>query len=56
LTLLEPVVAAVLAVFIVGERLTPQGWLGIALVGICLILITAPAKRNSTLSESRETV
>ncbi|MGA9609212.1 MAG: EamA family transporter [Rouxiella badensis] len=56
LTLLEPVVAAVLAVIIVGERLTPQGWLGIALVGICLVLITAPAKRNSTLSESRETV
>lgn len=31
-TLLEPVVATVLAVSIVGERLAPTGWLGLALV------------------------
>lgn len=40
LTLLEPVVAAVLAVFIVGEKINAQGWLGIALVAVCLLIIS----------------
>lgn len=52
LTLLEPVVAAVLAVFIVGERISAQGWLGIAMVGACLIIISMPAK-NPKLQLSR---
>ncbi|QXT41125.1 DMT family transporter [Gymnodinialimonas ceratoperidinii] len=42
ITLLEPVVAAVLAVLIVGERLPPLGWIGVALVVGCLVIITAP--------------
>ncbi len=44
LTLLEPVVAALLAVVIVGERLPPLGWLGVALVVGCLAVITLPAR------------
>lgn len=44
ITLIEPVVAAVLAVLIVGERLPPAGWLGVALVISCLLLITVPAR------------
>lgn len=40
LTLLEPVVAAVLAVFIVGEKIGAQGWLGISLVAVCLLVIS----------------
>jgi len=32
ITLVEPVVATVLAVTVVGERLTPAGWLGLALI------------------------
>lgn len=40
LTLFEPVVAAVLAVWIVGERIPALGWLGIGLIGVCLILQT----------------
>ena len=42
LTLLEPVVAALLAVVVVGERLPPLGWLGVALVVGCLLIVTMP--------------
>ncbi|MFA3779241.1 DMT family transporter [Yersinia sp. 1652 StPb PI] len=44
ITLIEPVVAAILAVIIVGERLPITGWVGIGLVVACLIFITAPIK------------
>ncbi|MFM2587568.1 DMT family transporter [Vibrio sp. TBV020] len=40
LTLFEPVVAAVLAVWIVGEKIAVSGWVGIGLIGVCLILQT----------------
>ncbi|MFJ8534014.1 DMT family transporter [Streptomyces sp. NPDC093591] len=43
LSLLEPAVAAVLAVLVVGERLPATGWMGIALVIACLGVLTAPA-------------
>ncbi|MCM5557621.1 DMT family transporter [Pleomorphomonas sp. JP5] len=42
ITLLEPVVAAALAVIVVGERLPAMGWIGVALVVACLIFITIP--------------
>ncbi|MDN0200386.1 DMT family transporter [Streptomyces sp. S.PNR 29] len=42
LSLLEPAVAAVLAVVIVGERLSVAGWAGLALVLACLAVLTAP--------------
>lgn len=44
LTLLEPAVAAVLAVLVVGERLPAAGWAGVALVVACLVVLTAPAR------------
>ncbi|MDN0113262.1 DMT family transporter [Yersinia intermedia] len=44
ITLIEPVVAAILAVIIVGERLPVMGWVGIGLVVACLIFITVPLK------------
>ena len=44
LTLFEPVVAAALAVVIVGERLPLQGWLGIVLILMCLVCITWPKR------------
>lgn len=44
LTLFEPVVAAGLAMVILGERLPALGWAGIALVIACLICITAPVR------------
>lgn len=43
LSLLEPAVAALLAVLIVGERLPAAGWTGIALVIACLAVLTTPA-------------
>lgn len=46
ITLLEPAVAAVLAVMIVGERLPVMGWIGIGLILGCLIVITVPVKRR----------
>lgn len=42
ITLLEPVVAAVLAVIIVGERLPLLGWIGVALIVGCLVIVTLP--------------
>lgn len=45
ISLIEPVVAAVLAVLIVGERLPPLGWIGVGLVIACLVVITAPVSR-----------
>lgn len=42
LTLVEPAVAAVLAVVVVGERMAPAGWAGLALIGIGLVLLTVP--------------
>ena len=45
ITLLEPVVAALLAVLLVGERLSLSGWTGVALIVGCLMVITLPAKR-----------
>lgn len=44
LTLLEPVVAAVLAVVVVGERLPAAGWAGVALVVACLAVLTVPGR------------
>lgn len=46
ITLFEPVIAALLTVFIVGEMLTPLGWLGITLILACLLCISLPRKAN----------
>lgn len=42
ITLFEPVVAAILAVLVVGERLPPAGWVGVAMVIGCLATIALP--------------
>ncbi len=52
ITLLEPAVAAVLAVLIVGERLPAMGWTGIGLVIACLIFITVPLRRRPVLTSA----
>ncbi|MER5477720.1 EamA family transporter [Streptomyces sp. NPDC002734] len=44
LSLLEPAVAALLAVLVVGERLPAPGWTGILLVVACLAVLTTPAR------------
>jgi DME family drug/metabolite transporter len=48
ITLIEPLVATVLAVFIIGERFKVIGWLGVALVSLCLLIQTI--KPQSQLS------
>jgi DME family drug/metabolite transporter len=48
ITLLEPVFATVLAVLVVGERLTPVGWVGFGLVLVGLaVLVTARRSARS---------
>lgn len=59
ITLIEPVIAALLAVTLIGEQLLVMGWVGIGLIILCLIIITLPAgffykfgRRPTTSSES----
>ncbi|GAB2568479.1 DMT family transporter [Leucobacter ruminantium] len=47
LTLAEPAIAAVLAVVIVGERLTLSGWCGVAAITASLVVLALPARRGS---------
>ncbi|MGI5452577.1 DMT family transporter [Streptomyces sp. CA-249302] len=42
LTLAEPAVAAVLGVTVLGERLPAASWCGLAILGLGLVLLTAP--------------
>ncbi|WP_052878664.1 DMT family transporter [Vibrio coralliirubri] len=44
LTLFEPVVAAVLAVCVVGELIPFTGWLGMSLIVLCLFIQSKPPK------------
>lgn len=50
ITLLEPVVATVLAVTVVGERLAPLGWVGLALV-LAGLTILVSARRGPKMAE-----
>lgn len=46
ITLLEPIVATVLAVVVVGERLEPLGWAGAGVILVALaVLVTGPRTR-----------
>jgi len=45
ITLLEPVVAALLAVLILDESLSPTGWMGIGLIIVSLVISTLPSRR-----------
>ncbi|TPE45057.1 EamA family transporter [Maribrevibacterium harenarium] len=45
LTLFEPVVAAVLAVTVVGESISQLGWIGMGLIGVCLLLQSTRAQQ-----------
>ncbi|WP_294180563.1 DMT family transporter [uncultured Schumannella sp.] len=50
ITLLEPVVATLLAVVVVGERLAPLGWGGVALILLGLSVLVS-ARRTPFVSE-----
>ena len=61
-TLSEPAVAAVLAVVVVGEQLGTVGWIGVAIIGLVLVVLAAaptnaavpPAGRASVRGEARQ--
>lgn len=53
ITLLEPVVAAVLAVIVVGERLPALGWAGVVLIIGCLVIVTLPAAPSGRQKPAR---
>lgn len=46
ITLIEPAVATVLAVVIVGERFDLLGWLGLVLVAVGILLLVLPGRRT----------
>ncbi len=48
LSLLEPAVAAVIAVLVLGERLPTLGWMGMAVLLASLVVLTAPSRRQRT--------
>lgn len=50
LTLTEPAVAALLAVVVVGERLTAVGWIGLAVLSAALVVL-AVAPTNTATSQ-----
>jgi DME family drug/metabolite transporter len=53
-TLIEPLVATILAILVVGERLGPAGWIGLALVmaGVSALVIPGRRKNRAALVES----
>ena len=50
LALAEPVVATILAVAVVGERPTPVGWTGLALVGVGIAVLALPRRTHRASS------
>lgn len=51
ITLLEPVVATILAVVVVGERLAPVGWVGLALVFAGLAALVTARRRSKIAAQ-----
>jgi DME family drug/metabolite transporter len=52
ITIAEPAVATVLAVLVVGERLTTLGWAGLGMIALVLVLL-AVAPTTSPRRETR---
>ena len=50
ITLIEPLVATVLSVFIIGEKFKVIGWVGVALVSLCLLMQTFRPQNQSRLA------
>lgn len=49
ITLIEPLIATILAVLIIGERFKAFGWIGVALVSVCLLMQTFKPQRQLRL-------
>lgn len=53
LSLAEPLVAAILAVLVVHERLPMLGWVGVGLIGCCLLVVvvkTTPSRHVRSIA------
>jgi len=50
ITLIEPLVATILAVFIIGERFKIIGWVGVTLVLLCLLMQTIKSQNQLRLA------
>ncbi|MDC2887632.1 DMT family transporter [Psychrosphaera algicola] len=50
ITLIEPLVATILAVSILGEQFNAIGWIGALLVTLCLLMQTLKTKKHQTLN------
>ncbi|NUF26714.1 DMT family transporter [Gilliamella sp. ESL0254] len=48
ISLLEPVIAAILAMLIIGEQMSLVGWFGVILIFMCLIFVTLSSITNSS--------
>jgi drug/metabolite transporter, DME family len=55
LGLAEPVVAALLALVVLGERLTPEAAAGVALVGLALAVLVVPGPGQRRAAADRRT-
>lgn len=49
ITLLEPIVAAFLAVLIINETLSGLGWVGVILVFACLVCVITPTRKKRSV-------
>lgn len=49
ITLIEPLIATILAVFFIGERFKVIGWIGVALVSLCLLMQAFKPQRQPIL-------
>jgi DME family drug/metabolite transporter len=56
LSLLEPVISAVLAVVILGERLQMEGWAGIRLIVGCLVVLTTSSSAKQVSAAAAEEI
>jgi len=52
LTLAEPLTATLLGIFVLGERLAPSAVLGLLLLGVALVLLSLPGRRNRVATTS----
>ncbi|MGE6447972.1 DMT family transporter [Pseudoalteromonas tetraodonis] len=50
ITLIEPLVATVLAIVIIGEKFKVIGWIGVALVSLCLLIQTIKPQKKIKIS------
>lgn len=53
ITLAEPAVATILAVVIVGERLSSLGWIGLAFIAIALLVLVSAPQESPVRVEKR---